>query len=657
MSEILDSAQKLATAIGAPALTVAIMYYFGWVRTERAATVAGVPQTLFGLSVTDYVLRGAAPVITILGLALGAGVAAVFVYWLLESRLWLRGRRARMCMLLVGLIVLVSNTWALVSEAPTVESLRRQGIWVAGAGILIWLGANGTVSGPRGAGARYRDGLRTVSHIVLGLTVLFGLFTVVRSEATRDGEASIVALRERILAGDEPVATLAMTATAPALHGASAMTVSGDGESVRAELSDVFVLLESDGRVVVVSSCFAWGGQEGALSEVAIIESDSIERMRFTSGAALEGGVSPCVPLIEAAPAEVSEEAMSGAFDVIAEDPDNSTAAQATQVLSDAITHLIRAAVMSGDPDAIAAAQAAGERLADLNEALAAGNSAAIEEAAGATAAAVDVASEVTENAVAASEAEQAAANHAVEQAEHEVAKAAAAVAAAAASGADEGVQDALQDALDQTQNELDDARLAVTPTCSAKVDGDRVVITWDPEAPITAVLRDWGRRQAPNSVDLNAGVATDAPGGSGNFVYRVWAGDVSGTCVATVEAITVAIDTGFAGGCAPGGAVPTGPDITPVDRVRVDGAAFGVPGTEAYCGSSGPTFLDGDVLVVEIEGTEWEIVEIGDTPLTHPTLNQPQIVVDASMVGDLTDQIAEQLQFIDVEGELGFDR
>jgi hypothetical protein len=79
----------IATLVGPTSLVVALLYYFGWARTQAQARAMGLDDSLFGFSTQDYVLRSVSPMFWPVFL----GTVAVLVGLMFHRALtaWVRG--------------------------------------------------------------------------------------------------------------------------------------------------------------------------------------------------------------------------------------------------------------------------------------------------------------------------------------------------------------------------------------------------------------------------------------------------------------------------------------------------------------------------------------------------------------------------------------
>jgi hypothetical protein len=88
----LERAVQLATAIVAPTTVLtALLFYFGWVRTNALFQYFGVDATVLGFTTQDYLLRSSEALYIPLGTLLVVGLAGLWVHGLMTT--WLAARR------------------------------------------------------------------------------------------------------------------------------------------------------------------------------------------------------------------------------------------------------------------------------------------------------------------------------------------------------------------------------------------------------------------------------------------------------------------------------------------------------------------------------------------------------------------------------------
>ncbi|MGI8776550.1 MAG: hypothetical protein ACR2LJ_04005 [Acidimicrobiales bacterium] len=90
---VLKTVQSLGAVVGPTALITALLYYFGWAKTEAFAQYFGLDVSLFGLSTQDYVLQSIHSVFLPLGEALIAGLLLLWAHQVISRQLELRPDR------------------------------------------------------------------------------------------------------------------------------------------------------------------------------------------------------------------------------------------------------------------------------------------------------------------------------------------------------------------------------------------------------------------------------------------------------------------------------------------------------------------------------------------------------------------------------------
>lgn len=138
----------LGKVVAPTTLVVALLFYYGWLRTNALFLYFGVSQSVLGLSVQDYLLRGFSNVTFaalrwILILALGAIWAHVGIGRLMEGEHSLRSQRfliwlARVLLGLGLLLVLGSEAALRFDPYHRIEYLYYPLIWTPGFGLTIY---------------------------------------------------------------------------------------------------------------------------------------------------------------------------------------------------------------------------------------------------------------------------------------------------------------------------------------------------------------------------------------------------------------------------------------------------------------------------------------------------------------------------------------
>jgi hypothetical protein len=105
----LERGLQVATAIVAPTtLLTALLFYFGWIRTNALFQYFGVDATLLGFTTQDYLLRSSEALYLPLGTLLVVGLAAIWLHsvaatWLAAGRRLELLRGIAVALALVGL--------------------------------------------------------------------------------------------------------------------------------------------------------------------------------------------------------------------------------------------------------------------------------------------------------------------------------------------------------------------------------------------------------------------------------------------------------------------------------------------------------------------------------------------------------------------------
>lgn len=138
----------LGKVVAPTTLLIALLFYYGWLRTNALFLYFGVSQSVLGLSVQDYLLRGFSNVTFaalrwILILALAAIWAHIGIGRLMEGERSLMSRRfliwlARMLLGLGLLLVLGSEAALRFDPDQRIEYLYYPLIWTPGVGLTIY---------------------------------------------------------------------------------------------------------------------------------------------------------------------------------------------------------------------------------------------------------------------------------------------------------------------------------------------------------------------------------------------------------------------------------------------------------------------------------------------------------------------------------------
>jgi hypothetical protein len=77
---VLKAVQSLGAVIGPTALVSALLFYFGWARTQSQAQYLGLDVTLFGFSTQDYILLSTYSILVPLGEVLLGGLGILWLH-------------------------------------------------------------------------------------------------------------------------------------------------------------------------------------------------------------------------------------------------------------------------------------------------------------------------------------------------------------------------------------------------------------------------------------------------------------------------------------------------------------------------------------------------------------------------------------------------
>jgi hypothetical protein len=144
LSRVLKALTQITSYV---AFTTALLYYFGWRRSEAQARAFGADASVFGMSSEDYVLRSIDVVLIPLLILLLAGLAAVWLHGRLSS-----SRYVGLAVRALGFSWLIGVVGAvlLLVVAPDAGNLSLP-FWFAGGLLGTWyaMSLHRTVSGVR----------------------------------------------------------------------------------------------------------------------------------------------------------------------------------------------------------------------------------------------------------------------------------------------------------------------------------------------------------------------------------------------------------------------------------------------------------------------------------------------------------------------------
>jgi hypothetical protein len=288
----LERAVQVVTAIVAPTTVLtALLFYFGWIRTNALFQYFGVDATVLGFTTQDYLLRSTEALYVPLGTLLVLGLAGVRAHGLVEA--WLAGRRPgrlpRRTALAVGAVGVVGLAlFARGVAGVAVPRLSRDGFLVTpvclGLGTILgayaqWLWRRlRQPSGRRGGASRARwPGL--VGLGLVAMLVVLSLFWATTDYARAYGRGRAVAYArdlavrpgvvvysaERLFLQGPGVRELALPA--------------GEHASYRYRYSGLRLLTEAHGRLFLLPA--GWTTTDGA---AIVLAGDGKLRVEFTRG-------------------------------------------------------------------------------------------------------------------------------------------------------------------------------------------------------------------------------------------------------------------------------------------------------------------------------------------------------------------------------------
>jgi hypothetical protein len=268
----LRSALSVLTTLGPPlTIATALMFYFGWARSNEQARYMGLDVSLFGFSTQDYVLQSIStlfvPLLTIAALALGCLALHQYVNRALgqpSARPALRaaGRIALAAGLLMAtgavVIAVADRTWAplvlpLVLASGT--AIAAYGGWLAGAA--------GDPQLPGPTGPPWQRALRA---LLIAIVITLALFWEVSYYAGVVGRGYALELARTL--PTRPRATV-FSATplgiqAPGVHEERLPVEPGAGkEAMRYRTTGLRFLVRSGGRMFLVHD--GWTPQRGTV--------------------------------------------------------------------------------------------------------------------------------------------------------------------------------------------------------------------------------------------------------------------------------------------------------------------------------------------------------------------------------------------------------
>ena len=214
-------ALKLATSLVSQiAIYAALLYYFGWVRTDTLLGAFGLSPDVVGLSAQDYMMRAVRPFVPVaIGIASLLLLAAVVNRHVLVPGLAATGRRRRVVVrccavtrilcstLLACAAATIFGSWLFTDLGSTLLGARGEGILHLLQPLAVAVGAGGLLFLDRAHGTARRaarpQGNVPVRPIALYGLLVLAMFWVVGLYAVHDGQTA--AARPETLRGQPSV--------------------------------------------------------------------------------------------------------------------------------------------------------------------------------------------------------------------------------------------------------------------------------------------------------------------------------------------------------------------------------------------------------------------------------------------------------------------
>lgn len=271
-----SAAVKVSVAlVSQVAVFSALLYYFGWSRTEALLNYYGLDSTVVGLSTTDYVLRGVHPISPIVVGAAFVVLVAVSVHRNVVTPSLLGRRRGHDVVLLVcGRVHVLC--WIALAVAAGGELFARGGggllgvlqpILLAGASLTLLYIDQIRARVDRGAHAHRRSGLRR--YTLIGLSVI-GVTWSLAVYAAIDGQAFAA---DTVLRESPDVVVRSTEQLMPGRPGVDETPVTTPGSKFRYSYRNVKILLKAGGKYYLVPA--DWRPGVGSVAIVA--DNDTVQ--------------------------------------------------------------------------------------------------------------------------------------------------------------------------------------------------------------------------------------------------------------------------------------------------------------------------------------------------------------------------------------------
>jgi hypothetical protein len=286
----LERAVQLATAIIAPTtILTALLFYYGWVRTNALFQYFGVDATVLGFTTQDYVLRSSEALYVPFGTLLVVGLVGLWLHGLMTR--WLAARRLPMLRATAMVLVVVGLAlFARGVAGVAIPRLSRDEFLVTPVclGLGAVMGAYGRWLWQRQRALQGHDADATapgwhgvVSLILVAMLVVLSLFWATSDYARAYGRGRAVAYASQLAVRPGVVV---YSADRLFLHGPGVQELTlppGAHSSYRYRYGGLRLLTESRGRLFLLPE--GWTRTDGAAIVLANSDKVRVEFVRSHS--------------------------------------------------------------------------------------------------------------------------------------------------------------------------------------------------------------------------------------------------------------------------------------------------------------------------------------------------------------------------------------
>ncbi|MEW6402658.1 MAG: hypothetical protein AB1649_12715 [Chloroflexota bacterium] len=289
-SLILKWFETFVKIFGPSALTVTLLYYFGWVRTRALYAAFGIDQSLLQFSTQDYLLRSTQISLGALSMFLTVLLALLWIHYGLTR---MRARespwfaRSVLLICLAGLVLIVTSyVWPHDLVGNQAVSILIPLFWTAGVGMTLY--GLSLYAGTK----TVRDSKGNETHLIqtlppwlcnwsIGLAcalMLVGTFSVVSIAANMEGRARAAA----IMADPGIQPEIVVFSKIPLMLQSPDIIVEqigDDTETFRYKYSGLYLLVRSGDKYFLIPGSWT----SGKFYSVILTESDGI-RIEVSSG-------------------------------------------------------------------------------------------------------------------------------------------------------------------------------------------------------------------------------------------------------------------------------------------------------------------------------------------------------------------------------------